>query len=120
MANAQPHSDEFYDPSPGGPVDPASLDPERFRGLIELGLATHPDRLRVDRFLRAGAEFTAYPVDDGKVRITLEITERSPDLAAVRAEVSGGKIELLDAAEYGVRLRVIQAPLSAVKRINEG
>jgi hypothetical protein len=112
--------DATYDPSPGQPLDLSTLDPERFRGLIELGLTTHYDRLRVDRFLRAGAEFTAYPVGDGKVRITLEVTERSPALAAVRAEVSGGEIELLDAAEYGEQLRVIEAPLSAVKRVNEG
>jgi hypothetical protein len=112
--------DETYDPNPGQPLDPATFDPDRFRGLIELGLATHPDRLRVDRFLRAGAEFTATPVDDGNVLITLTFTERSPTLAAIRADVSGGEIGLLDASEYGEHVRVIQAPLSALRKVNQG
>jgi hypothetical protein len=112
--------DHVYDPSPGERIDPATLDPERIRGLIELGLAQHPDRVRVDHFLRAGAEFTLYRLDEGDVRITLEVTDRSPELAAMRANVSGGEIELLDTAEYGERVWVTTAPLSALKKVNQG
>src|SRR4051794_31465561 len=103
--------DATYDPSPGQPLDPSSFDAERVRGLIELSLATHPNRVLVDHFLRAGAEFTLYRLDDGRIEIALIFNrDRSPALAAIRAEASGGEIELLEVSEYGERVRISQAP----------
>ena len=70
------------------PLDPAIFDEDRFRNLIELGIADHPDP-RIGRFLRAGAQFVTYPLEGERVRIMLEFTEAAPALAALRAEVSG-------------------------------
>jgi hypothetical protein len=111
----------IFDPQPGQPIDPEQLDPERLRGLIELGLVGHPEHARLDRLLRAGAEFTVNPRPGDSVEITLAYSrERSPALAALRARGSGGEVGLLDAQEYDENVLVTVAPLSALKRVNVG
>jgi hypothetical protein len=112
--------DHVYDPSPRKPLDASMFDPDRYRALIELGLTTHGERARVDRWLRAGAEFTAYEPADGQAIITLEITKRSPELAAIRARVWGGEVELLHTSEYGECIQIAAAPLSVLRRVNRG
>lgn len=116
-----PLDSSVFDPQPGQPIDPEQLDPDRFRGLIELGLVDHPERARLDRFLRAGAEFTAYPREGDSIEIVLAYNrERSPALAALRARVSGGEVGMLHATEYTEQVLITVAPLSALKRVNVG
>ena len=101
------------------PLDPAIFDEDRFRNLIELGIADHPDP-RIGRFLRAGAQFVTYPLEGERVRIMLEFTEAAPALAALRAEVSGQEPEPIQDEDRDERIDVIIAPLGVLRRPPQG
>jgi hypothetical protein len=112
--------DSVYDPSPRERLDMDSFDPERLRGLIEHGLANLSIDRRVDRFLRAGAEFIAKPLDDATVEIVLAYSrERSPALAVHRAAIRGDEPGVLGSSEYEQIVPIISAPLSALKRVTQ-
>ena len=95
-------------------------DPELFRGLIDPATPT----ARVDHFLRAAAEFTARPREDGRVRTTLTFTESSPALAALRRTGpvrTGAKPGRCPSASQGiisVRQRLLPLDVEALHRIH--
>jgi hypothetical protein len=95
------------------------FDPERVRNLIALGIERHPERERVDRFLRAGAGFFAKH-DNGELQFALMFTDDAPGYAAMRAEVWGGKPEPIQDADRNEILNLIRVPASVVGQPPQG
>jgi hypothetical protein len=101
----------------GTVLDQSTLNEERFRNLIELGLVNlnHSDRERADRFLRAGAAFVARSIGDD-VEVALEFTADRAKLAAARAAVWNAEPESVRDEDRDQVVPIFTAPLKALRR----
>jgi hypothetical protein len=100
----------------GEVLDQSTLNEERFRNLIELGLVNlnHSDRERADRFLRAGAAFVARSIGDD-VEVALEFTGERDTLAAARAAVWNSEPESARDEDRDQVVPIFKAPLKALR-----
>src|SRR5689334_12739631 len=99
---------------------PASVfDPERVRGVIEMGIEMHPERERVNRFLRAGAAVHVKH-EDGELQFALIFTDDAPGYAALRAETWGAEPETPEPEDRDVILNLIRVKADVVGQPPQG
>jgi hypothetical protein len=102
------------------PLSTENFDPERLQGLLAHGIESHPEPQEVNRFLRAGAEFTLRRIDDETARVVLVMTPSATGLAAMRAEAAGVPVNAADAPPAAAELFIIDCPTSDLQRVNIG